>query len=223
MTYRFLLTIVLFLLCTSVVSASISISPLELTIAMDDQFISGTTGKTMTVYNNGNEEVNVTWYIEHPTPISYMRPNKTFLPNLSWITVAPQWSVLPPKGKGTFTLFSAIPDRPELYDQHWEVWVTFKSGTKGMFAFEHAVRVYIDTPLSVADGTLAGATDAFVVPISLIALVAGVLIGIAVVRHRWPHTRQGTHEKQTPPDSAATPPSTETRVDETVSSFEQRK
>ncbi len=223
MTYRFLLMLVIFSCCSAVASAGITVSPLELTIAMEDEFLSGDTGMKITVYNAGDQDVNVTWYIEHPNPPSYMRANKTTMPNLSWIDVEPSWIVLQPHRSARFSIFTDIPDRTDLYDQHWEVWVTFKSGKQGMFAFEHAVRVYIDTPAeSEPDGTLPGATDTVIVPVAFVALVAGILIGIVVVmRSRWRHTRgDNSIEKNA---SAENRSSTEARIDETLSSFEQRK
>jgi len=222
-TYRFLLIIFIFSLLSSAACAGISVSPLELIIAMDDQFIVGNTGKTITVFNTDNQEFNVTWYIENPTPASYLRANKTFMPNLSWVDVEPQWIVLPPNGKGTFTLFSTIPDRTELYDQHWEVWVTFKSGQQGMFAFEHAVRVYIDTPSSATDGALAGATDAIIVPLALIALIAGVLITITFFSTRRHHTRQNHTTEKTYQERLGNQSAVETHVDEALSLFERQK
>ncbi len=224
MNYRFLFILFIFSLLSSAACAGISVSPLELTIAMDDQFIVGNTGKTITVFNTDNQEFNVTWYIENPTPASYLRANKTFMPNLSWVDVEPQWIVLPPNGKGTFTIFTAIPERTELYHQHWEVWVTFKAGIQGMFAFEHAVRVYIDTPVSpTTDDSLVAITDIIAIPFALLALVAGVLIVITLLSRRWHHARQDNTVEKTQQDPTVKRSSTETRVDEALSLFERRK
>ena len=135
-------------------NATMTVHPLELTITMDNEFVHGNTSKKITITNNNDYSFNVTWYLEHPTPISYLRPNRTFISDLSWIDVEPKWIVIPPASDRMFYIHLNIPENEELLDQHWEIWVTFqldehKTGG-GIFEYEYAIRVYIDTPKTVA-------------------------------------------------------------------------
>lgn len=76
-------------------NASITVQPLELSITMDKEFIHGNTSKKITITNNNDDSFNATWYIEHPDPISKIRPNRTCMPSLSWVDVEPKWFVIP--------------------------------------------------------------------------------------------------------------------------------
>ncbi len=135
-------------------NATIIIHPLELTIAMDNDFIHGNTSKKIMVKNNNDYTYNVTWYLEHPKPISYLRPDRTFMPDLSWIDVEPKWLIIPPARNRAFYIHLDIPENEELLDQHWETWVTFQLNENetggGIFEYEYAIRVYIDTPHNAA-------------------------------------------------------------------------
>lgn len=128
-------------------NASMTIQPLELTITMNDEFIHGNTLKTISVRNDNNFSVNVSWYVENPTPESWMRSNRTFIPNLSWIDVSPKWSVIEPGDTELFYIYLDVPESEENLDRHWETWVTFnQEPAGGLFNLEQAVRVLIDTP-----------------------------------------------------------------------------
>ncbi|UCD14077.1 MAG: hypothetical protein JSW60_01290 [Thermoplasmatales archaeon] len=135
-------------------NATITFDPLELKIKMDNEFIHGNTSKNITITNNNNYNINVTWYLEHPNPISYLRPNRTFIPDLSWVDVEPKWLVISPASAAMFYIHLDIPENKELLDQHWEAWVTFQldehNGGGDIFEYEYATRVYIDTPQKAA-------------------------------------------------------------------------
>ena len=78
------LTSIFFLLLffSSTCQGNFDVQPRELSIAMNDGFIQGNTLKSITVINNNNYNNNISWYPDHPDP-SLIRPNKTFIPNLS--------------------------------------------------------------------------------------------------------------------------------------------
>ena len=176
------------LLCSAVSRASISVQPAELSITMDDGFIHGNTLKKITVTNNNADSFNATWYIEHPDPISKLRPNRTCMPNLSWIDAEPKWAVIPSKGSEEFYIYLDVPENDELRDQHWEVWVTFDAGGQGPFKYLHAIRVYIDTPGKITDADGQGHDTFFImiddqlkVPLVDIAIAAGIVIALLLI------------------------------------------
>lgn len=135
--------------------STIIFDPLELWITMENEFVQGNTTKFITIINNNDYSINATWYLEHPNPDSYLRPNKTLIPDLSWVDVEPRWLVISPSGTGRFYIFLDTPTNKELLNQHWETWITFQLDDNNaggdIFEREYAIRVYIDTPLEVAD------------------------------------------------------------------------
>ncbi|UCF12617.1 MAG: hypothetical protein JSW06_11395 [Thermoplasmatales archaeon] len=145
-----LILLLLSLFSSAFANATIVVDPLELMIRLDNEFIHGNTSKNITIINKNDYSINVTWYLEHPNPISYLRPNRTFIPDLSWVNVEPKWLVIPPASAALFYIQLNIPEIEELLDQHWETWVTFQldenNGGGGVFEYEYAIRVYIDTP-----------------------------------------------------------------------------
>jgi len=126
--------------------AGLTVFPLEVSIVMDEFFISGNTSEKISVRNNEVEDVNVSWYVEDPEPIDLMRPNRTCISNLSWVSVEPDWCVIPSGGSADFFIYLGVPERDDLRGKHWEVWVTFRVLPKQSINVENAVRVYIDTP-----------------------------------------------------------------------------
>ncbi|MCX6665868.1 MAG: hypothetical protein NT038_07425 [Euryarchaeota archaeon] len=140
---------ILLLTAISCRAIDISVQPAEVTITMTNAFSSENTITQVTVTNNNNQSINVTWYLEHPSPQSLIRPNRTYIENISWIHVSPPWCILSPYASAPFSLSLDIPERDELKDQHWETWVTFTPHSvngSSLFMQEYAVRVYIDTP-----------------------------------------------------------------------------
>jgi hypothetical protein len=154
-TFAIFLIIILLLFFSKGVYASISVNPPELLISMTDEFIHGNTSKRIDVSNNFDYNFNITWYKEHPNPIDWMRPNRSFIPDLSWIYMEPQWFEIPSNSTGSFYIYLDIPKEDENYEQHWETWVTFKKGIQeqggGFFNQEYAIRIYVDTPEKTTD------------------------------------------------------------------------
>jgi len=132
-------------------SSEIQVDPSEISISMSNEFIFGNTSKNIFILNNNSEIINMSWYIEHPTPESWMRPNKTQMPNLSWICLEPKWQIIPENSSKDFYIYLQIPDSDDNYNQSWEVWATFKSDTGGLIQQEYAIRIYIDTPTKSTD------------------------------------------------------------------------
>lgn len=134
-----------------VCSGNISVYPREVSIPMNEEFIWENSSKKITIENNGDQSVNVSWYLEHPDPIDWMRQNRTIIPNLSWIDAEPKWCIITPHGSKAFYIYLYVPKREENIQQHWETWITFKQESSGgIFNQEYAVRVYMDTPTEIA-------------------------------------------------------------------------
>ena len=150
-TFVLTLIILISLMLPCSCKGAMSVHPLELWITMDGEFINGNTSKKIMVKNNDDFSVNFTWYIDHPKPISDMRPNKTCIPDLSWVDIEPKWRIAQPGDTVSFYIHLDILESEEYLSQHWETWPTFKQNkSQGVFGFEHAVRMYIDTPGEVA-------------------------------------------------------------------------
>lgn len=135
----------LFPLC----KGNISVNPSELSILMQEEFIQGNTSEKIIVKNHNDFSYNVTCYIEHPNPIYWLRPNRTCIPNISWIDVDPKWIKIQPNDIGEFYIHLNVPEEKENLNQQWETWITFKEGlstdSEGFINQEYAIRVYIDT------------------------------------------------------------------------------
>ena len=145
--------ILLSLIFASTCKGHVIVQPPEISIKMDNEFIHGDTSKKITVTNNNNYSINMTWYVENPNPISWMRPNRTCMPNLSWIDLKPRYNIITPHNSTKFYIYLSIPEGSEYLNQHWETWITFKQGTResggGLFNQEYAIRTYVDTPKKV--------------------------------------------------------------------------
>lgn len=150
----FIIFFILFLSLASIAKAGFSAIPAELTITMQNNFCNGNTSKKISVTNNNPDELNITWYIEHPYETK-IRPNKTFIPSLNWIDVNPKYIILSPGETSDFYIYLNIPEKKENLNQNWEVWVTFKKGYQdqapSMFQQEIAIRTYIDTPSTYSE------------------------------------------------------------------------
>ena len=153
----FIIFFILFLSLASFAKAGFSAIPAELTITMQNNFLSGNTSKKISVTNNNPDKLNITCYIEHPYETK-IRPNKTVIPSLNWIDVYPEYIILTPGESGDFYIYLDIPETQENLNQNWEVWITFKKGYQeeapSMFQQEIAIRTYIDTPSTISDVNL---------------------------------------------------------------------
>ena len=148
-----LMLIILFLfMLIPICKGNFFVQPREISITMNNEFVHGNTSKKIIITNNNNYSTKISWYIEHPNPISWMRPNKTFIPSLSYINLNPKWYIIPPNNIISFYIYLDIPESKEHLKQHWETWVTFKEEyQESIFNQEHSVRVYIDTPTEVTN------------------------------------------------------------------------
>jgi hypothetical protein len=178
-TFSFLFLLFLFFFTLSC-QANVIVEPAELSVALTDKFIQENTSATITILNDNNYTINVTWYLEHPSPPSLLRPNRTFIDNLSWIHITPAWQRIDSFEQASFFVSLLVPPRDTLFDQHWESWVTFiphSEHSNGVFSQEYAVRLYIDTPVSsdqpsISDSDVSG-TDF----ITFLFIIGGILIG----------------------------------------------
>jgi len=146
----FVLLLLFFLFFTISCQANVLVEPAELTITITDNFLQENTSTNITILNDNNYTINVTWYLEHPNPSTLLRPNRTLIENLTWIHVTPFWHIVNPHAIASFSIFLTIPKRNDLFNQHWETWVTFTPHGEydhSVFSQEYAIRVYIDTPV----------------------------------------------------------------------------
>jgi hypothetical protein len=181
MNKTFCILLLLFLLFFTIsCQANVVVEPAELLITLTDNFLQENTSTNITILNNNNYTINVSWYLEHPNPPSLIRPNRTFIENLSWIHVTPSWQLVDSFAKASFSISLVVPQRIDLFDQHWESWVTFTPHTmhgNGVFSQEYAIRIYIDTPISsdqpsIRDSNATG-TDFF----TFLFIAGGIAIG----------------------------------------------
>lgn len=140
-----LLLFTILLLFLPICNANFNITPREISITMEDDFIQGNTSKKVIVTNNIEESINISWYLDHPTQDS-IRENKTLIPSLSWISIFPLWKIIPPNGSTMFYIYLDIPKDKGNLNQNWEIWPVFKQEETQFFSWEHALRLYIDTP-----------------------------------------------------------------------------
>jgi len=144
-SYLIFLLFSILLICSSNCRANFSVTPRELSIKMNDYFIQGNSSKKISVTNQIEESINVSWYLDNPSQ-ELIRENKTLIPSLTWISIEPEWKVIPPNGSAFFYIYLDIPEEKNNFNQHWESWPIFKQKETEFFNWEHAVRLYIDTP-----------------------------------------------------------------------------
>ena len=141
-----LLLLIYFPIC----KANFDVQPRELFITMNNEFIQGNTSKSVTIINSNDESINISWYIDHPT-LDLIRENRTLIPSFSWISLEPQWKIIPPNSNAIFYIYLDIPNQQENLNQHWEIWPVFKQEETQFLNWEHTVRLYIDTPNKIPD------------------------------------------------------------------------
>ncbi len=185
----------LILTSTTICHGGFDVYPRELTITMDDEFIFGNTSRSILIQNLDDNSVNITWYLDHPNPISWIRPNRTLIPKLMWINVKPKYQIIPPKDSAKFDIYLDIPKKEENLKKHWETWIVFKEEENKFFNFEATVRLLIDTPLKIKNnnnqdidflsikiGDKIKITISDVVIIALIIIL--IVIGILVIKKK---------------------------------------
>ena len=163
------------------------LQPREMSIIMDNKFIHGNTSKKIMITNNNNYSTNISWYLEHPNPISWMRPNKTFIPSLSYVNLNPKWYIIPPKDSISFYVYLDIPKIEEHLKQHWETWVTFKEeNQKSIFNQQHAIRLYIDTPVDLINSNNCSINESSIqrkdyINVTLLVIVISIVFTILLL------------------------------------------
>lgn len=172
----------LFFTTTTICRGGFDIYPRELTITMYNKFIQGNTSRDITIINVNDDSINITWYLDHPNPISWIRPNRTLIPKLTWVDVKPKFQIIPPKGSAKFDIYLGIPNKEENLKKQWETWIVFKEEENKFINIESTVRLLIDTPsklqnnnqnqdfLSIKIG------DDIKIPLSDILLISSIII-----------------------------------------------
>lgn len=182
-SFSILISIILLsLIFTSTSKGGLIVQPPELSIKMGNEFIHGNTSKKIIITNNNNYSTNISWYLEHPNPVSWMRPNKTFIINLSWIHLNPKWCIIPPYGSILFYIYLDVPEKEEYLKQYWETWITFKEENQdGIFNQEYSVRTYIETPRNVIKNNIKNESTIIKKDYIKILLICIVIIVIIIM------------------------------------------
>jgi len=151
---------------------SFDVQPRELYLSMDGKFINGNTSEILKVINTGDSEINISWYLDDPSP-DLIRQNRTTIPDLSWIDLKPKLQLIPQHNSFDFFVYLNIPEDKNYMDKNWEVWITFKEEESGFIKFEHAVRFYIDTPRNIIENNnfRTFSTVVFIIIISIFCLI----------------------------------------------------
>jgi hypothetical protein len=179
---------------STICQAGFDLYPRELTIKMNDEFIQGNTSKNITIINVDNNSINITWYLDHPNPISWIRPNRSLIPNLKWIDIRPKYQIIPSRGNAKFDIYLNIPTNAENLKKQWETWIVFKEEENKFINFESTVRLLIDTPLKIKnndkeqDFLSINIGDKIKIPITdlflTILVITLILIGLYVIKKR---------------------------------------
>jgi hypothetical protein len=129
------------------------VSPAEISITMKDGYIEGNTTQKISVINNYSYNVSVTAWMKHPDPSSDMRTSRTFIENLSWITINPSKQIIPVDGRADFYINITIPKEKqnESLGKNWETWAALKIDDASGYGTSlidvgYLIRVYTDTP-----------------------------------------------------------------------------
>ena len=166
--------------------ADFDVNPRELYITMTDKFINGNTSESILVLNTGGYDFNVTWYLDNPTQDS-IRENRTNIPDFDWIDLEPKICELRKNHSSSFYIIVNIPENKTYLNQHWEVWVTFKPEKADFITFEHAVRLYIDTPTNLTHQNSSISNIDYrntVIGAFVIAIIVAVILFIARFLHQ---------------------------------------
>lgn len=136
-----------FLVMVPISKADVAVSPTELYLTMTDTYIEGNTTKKITVTNHYSHDISVKAWMMHPDITEWMRSNRTFIENISWITIEPSELSIPSGTSANFYIYLTIPNetKNQTYDEHWETWAALKI-VNASLKEGYLVRVYIDTP-----------------------------------------------------------------------------
>ena len=176
--------IVLLLSMFTIGKARVSVSPAEFSIILDENFIKANNSKNIIVTNYNDYNISVKAKMTHPDPLEWIRPNRTVIKNLSWITVWPSYFVIPSNTSADFIININIPEEQhqECLDECWESWAAFKIGSapgssSGPISEGYLVRVYVDAPETPKKDTSTGSDgDDEIIYDTVIALVVALVV-----------------------------------------------
>jgi len=189
-SFALLIIFSILLMFNSICKGDFNVKPRELSIVMEDEFIHGNTTKSVIVTNTIEESINISWYLDNPTQ-DLIRENKTLIPSFSWISIKPKWQIIPPGGDASFYIYLDIPEEKENLNKHWETWPVFKQEETQFFNWEHAIRLYIDTPENIStnnsndEGGLSFFSDNSIL-ISVIAIICiAFVVSLFIIKSRF--------------------------------------
>jgi len=190
--------LLLFLLIIPISGANVFVSPSSMYVTMTDTYTEGNTSKKITVTNQNSYDILVNAWMSHPDIIEWMRPNRTLIDNLSWITIEPSELVIPSNSSSYFYIYFAIPDnetKNETYDKHWEVWAALKinpvsENISSSFKQGYLVRVYIDTPEQPTEPEPSPSQPRQIFYDTLIAIIIAIIFTIILFYFRKKRKKQ---------------------------------
>ena len=146
--------LLLFLFLSPICEANVFVSPSSMSITMTDTYVEGNTSEKITVTNRYSYNISVSAWMMQPDIVEWMRPNRTLIDNISWISIDPSNLLIPSGRSACFYIYLTIPDeaRNQTYDKHWEVWAALminsaSENVSSSFKQGYNVRVYVDTPV----------------------------------------------------------------------------
>lgn len=185
--------ILLLLLALSPISkANVIVSPAEISLTMIDTYIEGNTSKKITVKNHYYHNISVSAWMMHPDITEWMRPNRTFIENLSWITIEPPQLIISSNSNAYLYIYFNIPNetKNQTYDKHWEIWAALKindasENSSSSLKEGYLVRIYVDTPMQPTteqDGALS--LQEQLMYSTLIAVIIALVLTIIIYLYR---------------------------------------
>ena len=145
-----LVTFILFICFSTVSQAGVRVSPAELSMNIDDCTEDGHFSGRITI------NISVTASVKHPDIVEWMRADRTYIKNLSWISVEPSYQVISSGNSSYCYVNISIPKKfvDDCVNQRWESWAAFKIGdptgaTNSSLREGYLIRVYVNTPVVV--------------------------------------------------------------------------
>lgn len=188
--------VLLFLVILPMCKAEVVVSPAEIFITMEDVFIEGNTTERIIVRNDFPYDISVDAWMMHPDIISWMVANKTFIDNISWITIEPSEAVIPSNSSYPFYIYFVSLDdetRNQTLGKHWEVWAALKinsasENSSSSLKQGYLVRVFVDTPSEPSDQDGVGLDQIFYD--TLVAVVIAIMVTLLFYYYRFKKRKQ---------------------------------
>jgi len=179
------------LFLSPVASAAIFVSPAEMWVSMENGFIDGNASKTITVKNTYDYNVSVKAWMLHPDIVEWMRPNKTLIDNISWVSIEPSQVIIPANSQTQFFIAVHIPNesKNQTYDQHWETRAALQidavsANDSKTMKEGYLVRVYIDPPATPVPPSDDGSFLSPFIMINLGIAIIAILIVVSLYLFR---------------------------------------